>query len=538
MNNIVQLGREHIIADLQRCVSTIQHGNACIRFLAGDAGIGKTTLLEYISMDTAHTHPDTRVAWGHCQAQHGLGEPYLPFKHIIATLLAHQSGVAVTEIANHAQHPTLRSFIHDIAPDLISLFFAPAGILYKTGAFVYRHTQRAKTSTLDTQKFALTKTELFEQCFKIIKHLSTTQPVMIFLEDLHWADVGTLDLLFYLAQRITQEPTTRLCIFGSYRIVDAMTHPSPQSSIISTVLEINRYLGNTVLDLTDTVSNAQSRAFVDAIIDRQPNIIGARFREELAQHTEGHPLFTIELLQLLQMRGKLYTNSSGKLVASTVINFQELPDKVEAIIAARMHRLNHKLTQVVACASVVGQQFRVEWVRQALRKQPHTIGPLLHALTNTHRMLKPVHDPSMQHVLTLQYKFHHGLFQQYVYTHIDEYQRLQFHFAIASVLERNLQDVPPELLAELAYHYDQSGTPHKALPYYIQAAEHALQLFATANALQWFNRALALLPDNQFSDKFHILSQRRKLWRLTGNRDAEWNDLSELEQMSYALASD
>jgi hypothetical protein len=242
-------------------------------------------------------------------------------------------------------NPTLRSFIHDLAPDLISLFLAPAGILYKTGSFVYRHTPRAKSSTLDTQKFALTKTELVESVSKSSNTICDATSRDLF-EDLHWADFGTLDLLFYLAQRITQEPTTRFCIFGSYRIVDAMTHSSPQSSIISTVLEMNRYFGNTVLDITDTASDTQASAFVDAIIDRQPNLIEARFREELAQHTECHPLFTIELFQLLQMREKLYTNSSGKLVASTVINFQELPDKVEAIIAARMHWLNHQLTHV------------------------------------------------------------------------------------------------------------------------------------------------------------------------------------------------
>jgi predicted ATPase len=538
MNDMIQLGREHIIADLQACVTNMPHSGARIRFLAGDAGIGKSTLLEHIALYAAQLNPAPTVAWGYCQSQHGLGEPYLPFKQIIATLLEHFTYADTTHTHNPPQSLTFSSFIHDIAPDVMSLFFAPASILFKTGAFVYRRAQLAKHKSIDTQKFELTKPELFEQCFKILKHVCASRPVVLIFEDLHWADVGTLDLLFYISQRIYQEPSIHLCIIGSYRIVDALTHKSSQSSILSTILEINRYVGNTVIDLTDTVSTAHARAFVDAIIDRTPNMIDTRFREQLTAHTEGHPLFTIELLHLLQMRGKLYLNSNNKLVASTLINFKELPDKVEAIIEARLHRLSQQLTQFVACASVIGQTFRVEWVRHALHKKPHTIAPILHALEHTHRMLKPINAVGTQHIQSMQYKFHHGLFQQYIYTHLSDYQRLHFHLAIASVLEKQIHDLPPEFNAEIAYHYDASGTPHKALPYYIEAAEHALRLFATENSLQWFNRALELLSDTQYQDKIHILSHRRKILRLKGNKDAEWSDLATLEQLSKFIRSD
>jgi adenylate cyclase len=537
MTEIVQLGREYIITELQDCVANIQQNNSYIRFLAGDAGIGKTTMLEYISMYTEQVYPDTIVAWGFCQSQHGLGEPYLPFKQILTTLIE-QSGTKLNESHVHHTTVTFRSFILDIAPDLIGLFFPPAGVIFKTGSFVYRRAQLTKTKTIDSQKYELTKTELFEQCFKVIKHICTTKPIVLILEDLHWADVGTLDLLFYISQRIKQESLHRLFILGSYRIVDALTHTTAHSSILSTVFEINRYFGDTVIDLTDTTSHTHARAFVDAIIDRKANIIGAQFREQLTRHTEGHPLFTIELLHHLQLRGKLYTNSSGKLVVSTLVDFHELPDKVEAIIAARLNRLNQHLKQFVACASVIGLQFRIEWIRQALRKKQHTVAPLLQSLEHIHRILKPVNSIGTKNILTIHYKFQHSLFQQYIYSQLNEYQRLQYHLAIATVLEQNVQHLPTDSLYEIAYHYDSSGMPQKALPYYIQAADYALQLFAIENSLQWFNRALELLSDFQYNDRYYILSNRRKLWRLKGNREAEWQDLDALEITCKFLKND
>ena len=177
------------------------------------------------------------------------------------------------------------------------------------------------------------QTVLFEQVTRVLIHLAQRQPLVVLLDDLQWADSGSVSLLFHLGRRLAG---TRILVLGAYRPDDvALGRGGERHPLEPVVNELARDLGDVLLGL----DRAEARRFVDELLDAEPNRLSEAFRERLYLRTGGHALFTVELLRGLQERGDLVKDEEGLWVEEAHLDWNRLPARIEAVIAERVGRL-------------------------------------------------------------------------------------------------------------------------------------------------------------------------------------------------------
>ena len=169
---------------------------------------------------------------------------------------------------------------------------------------------------------ALEQGRIFEQYANVIAALAEEQPLVIVLDDLHWADDASLSLLFHLSRSLQD---SRVLIVGTYRSDEVALGRGGQRHPLEPVLnEVKRYRGDVVINLGASQA-AEGRAFVDALIDAEPNRLDEAFRRALYARTDGQALFTVEALRNLQERGDLVKDGEGRWVQSATPDWGRCP---------------------------------------------------------------------------------------------------------------------------------------------------------------------------------------------------------------------
>jgi predicted ATPase len=328
----------------------------------------------------------------------------------------------------------------------------------------------------------------FEQVTGMLQILARRHPLLLLLDDLQWADSGSLSLLFHLGRHLAG---SRILIVGAYRPDDLAQNVNGDRHPLETVVnELKRDFGEIRVDL----AQAENRQFVDAYINTQPNRLDFGFREMLFQHTEGNALFTVELLRGMTERGDLVQDASGSWIERANLDWELLPARVEAVIAERIGRLPQECQALLATASVEGEEFTAEVVARLQGvAEMEIIHCLSGSLKNEHALVRPEELQRVGRRRRSRYRFQHILFQKYLYNHLDPAERSRLHEAIGEALESIYPDLAPELAVQLAWHFELAGLPERAVDYYIKAGKRAVQLSAHTEAIDHFMRAIALL---------------------------------------------
>jgi predicted ATPase len=151
---------------------------------------------------------------------------------------------------------------------------------------------------------------------------------------MQWIDPGSVSLLFHLVRRISGR---RILLVGAYRPQDVALHPEGEPHpLLEVVDELQAAFGDIEIDLMES----EGDVFVDALIDSEPNELDEGFRALLHRHTAGNPLFIIELLRAMQLRGEIRRSPKGRWVEGPQLNWDELPARVEAVIGRRIGHLS------------------------------------------------------------------------------------------------------------------------------------------------------------------------------------------------------
>ena len=296
---------------------------------------------------------------------------------------------------------------------------------------------------------------LFEQYCAVLRALSREHPLLILLDDLQWADSASAGLLYHLGTRLEG---SRILVLGAYRPEEvALGRDGERHPLEKALAECKRLYGDAWLDLTNS-DEAKGRDFVDAFLDSEPNRLGQAFREQLYQHTEGHALFTIELLRAMQERGDLVRDQEGFWVEARCLDWESLPARVEAVIAERIGRLEKALRETLSIASVEGEDFTAQVTArvQGGERAPAAARALAGAggsatgwCTSRGRCRSP--DKRLS-----RYRFAHALYQQYLYNHLGSAERRLLHRATAEALEELYAGDLPTIAPQLAYHWGQA----------------------------------------------------------------------------------
>ncbi len=276
---------------------------------------------------------------------------------------------------------------------------------------------------------------------------------------------------------------------------------------------------------------AEGRAFVDALLDAEPNRLDEPFRVALSDQTEGHPLFLAELLRALRDRGDLFLDQQGAWVARQGIDWSAFPKKAEGVIGERISRLEQPDREILDAASVEGDVFTAEVLASVLGQDPRSIIGRLANLDREQGLVRSAGVRRVRQQRLSSYAFRHHLVHQYLYQSMDASRRAYFHEDVAKALATLYADQDDEILGQLAHHYRESGATELALQYAIRAGDRASRLYANADAVTHYSSAVSLLPmvDGDSPQLIEVYRRRGRALELSGQPQGALANYEEME---------
>ncbi len=511
-------GRLQELAELGERLEATLNGSGQVVFISGEAGSGKTALMRQFT-DLAHEErAQLLVARGECNAVTGTGDPYLPFRDVFGCLMSNlesrwSRGALKPSEARRAWETlpiSARALLEqgpDLAGGLVSLTWlnsiAPLheAIDERLRLEIGRH---AEIEALGEASSDQLQSGLFDESVAVFGSIAASHPLAIVLDDLQWADLGSLDLLFHLCRQIENLPILVLCAYRPDEVAlgrDGAPHP-----LAKVIGELKGEFGEIEIDLS--IEDDDNRAFVEALIDSEPNELDDGFRSALFEQTSGHPLFTIELLRELEGRGDLIRDSMDRWIQTDSIEWGKLPAKVEGVIEERVGRLEPRLLDVLNVASVEGETFTAEVVAPVVGVDERIlIRALSQELDKRHRLTVAKGIGHINGRRLSFYSFRHRLFQRHIYGQLDEAEKTYLHEAIGKALERLYGEQTGEVAVQLARHFAESGDSVKAIRYLHEAGERARRVSANAEAVAHLRKALLLLgdlPKGRIRDEYEL----------------------------------
>ncbi|MSQ23860.1 MAG: tetratricopeptide repeat protein [Chloroflexi bacterium] len=509
------VGRQREMERLDGFLAQVLAGHGRVALVAGEPGAGKTSLLREFARRAQGVNDQLLVATGDCNAQVGDGDAYLPFREILSLLLGDVEGKLAQGAITATGASRLRQGLGriaevclEIAPMATMLVGGlPGYVLAQAGQLVLRNkgVMGHLNKLNEWQKKAgceatpLDQRQLLEEYTRLLTELAASAPLIVFVDDLQWADCASLDLLFHLARRIQ---TSRILLVGAYRPGDvALGRAGQRHPLVPILNELKRYEGDIQISLDSAQDGLDARdgaaAFVHTYIDQAyaPHLLSTEFQALVAERTEGHPLFVVELLRQLAEQGAITRDADGPWIQTRPIRLEDLPARVEAVIDEWFLRLDEDLHKVLATASVEGDEFTAQVVARARRDEE---GPLLVRLIEDaekrHQVIREQGIVSLGQNELYRFRFRHNLFQHHLYETLTPLQRTLTHREVGLALEQLFEDRTEEIAVQLAHHFTEARLPEKAFAYLVKAGDQARDSLALLEAMAHYQRALDLAP--------------------------------------------
>ncbi len=437
------VAREAELAQLLATLDAVAAGEGRLILLSGEPGVGKTRLAQEVTLLARNR--GFLVAAGCCYEPQG-AVAYYPFLEA----LTHAYAAAPATI--RADLPRRWAGVSRLLPDQdVGVAAASAG--------------PASGGGRDDQQ------RLFWQVTGFLQALAGRRPVALLLDDLHWADSASLDLLQHLARHTPQH---RILLVGTYRDVEVNRHHPLEHAL--------RDLGREKLVKRINVrrlSQAESRTLIALTLGEQD--VSEEFAQFLYGCTEGNPFFTQEIVRALVDRGDVYQkNGQWDRKAIEVI---ELPEIIRSVIGQRLSHQTTETQQVLRAASVLGQMFSFQDLAAMSGRTEDALEAALDAAIEAGLAHEVERD---------RFRFHHALFQQALYRELPARKKRRLHRAAGEALEKLPERKRAGRVAELAYHFLAADEGARALPYALQAGDQAEALYAHSEAEQHYRTAIEL----------------------------------------------
>jgi tetratricopeptide (TPR) repeat protein len=496
-------------------------GGGGVALISGEAGGGKTALLDEFSQRAGLVHPGLIALRGRCSAYSGTGDTYLPFREMLQTLAGdveskRAGGTLSPEQARRVWEalPEVGAALADHGPDLIDTFIPGDALLRRFESFSTptraSHWQKRlrEIATRSKESASTAQPDLFAQVTQVLHSLSVRTPLLLMIDDLQWADSGTEALLFHLGRSLAG---SRILLICAYRPLNTrQVGQGPEPGIGTILQELAREWGDVLVDL----DRSDGRAFVEALIDSEPNHLEEDFRLRLYDQTGGNPLFTVELLRSFERQGMLVQDEAGRWVEAAGLDWDYCPPQVEAVIAGHLAGLPDQDLELLQAAAIQGEQFTAEVTARVLSwGEEAVLQRLSGPLRRQHRLVEAV---SLERLAASgqrlsHYRFRHALLQRSAYSSLDAVRKSQLHEATGRAMEAIYVaegESPQTVAPALAWHYEAAGLRLKAARALHETGHQALRLSALRQALDLFDHGLALVADEPAT------AERREIQRL------------------------
>ncbi len=273
-----------------------------------------------------------------------------------------------------------------------------------------------------------------------LRELAEEMPVVIFIDDLQWADLTSINLFFYLAKNLQDDPY-RMLLIGAYRPQDVrdgrinpVTGQMERHPVEEKINNLNRYNACTSIALS-YFDTEQIRAYTNERFSN--NLLSDAFCAEIAKVSKGNTLFLQELLNNFEEKAWVQ-QINNQYQLTTNINYSALPNSIEGVLSERYQRLPEDLREILQIASTQGDDFSVEIISQLLEERTFKMMRKINRLSQDYHIIEKI--PKNYQKLTKIYTFIHNLFQKYVYNKMDEGFRTEIHAEIAHVFSETFDE--------------------------------------------------------------------------------------------------
>jgi len=442
----VFVGREQELSRLRQVFDAAFAGQGGVVLLVGEPGIGKTRTAQ--ELETYARLRGAQVLWG-MSHEHSGAPPYWPWIQIGRAWGAAIDPVQVQETLGSMAGELVRLF-----PDLRRLpgFSEPAPV-----------------TDPETAQFAL-----FDAYTRFIRTVAGSGPLLLALDDLHWADKPTLLLLQHLARELSH---LRVLVVGTYRDTElSRTHP-----LSETLAALNREGGFTRLVLRG-LTKPEVAGYIQATAGVAPS---PALLDRLFEETEGNPFFLSEVVNLL--------TQEGTLTAERVSDIR-VPDGVREALGRRLDRLSEETNALLQVAAIIGREFAYDTLT-------------LLGGQDDDALLRQIEDALAARVIEElpqagRYRFTHALMQETLLGELSTTRKVRLHGQVGEALERRWGDQAEARAPRLAQHFGEAATlsvrhAGKAVRYAELAAQQAEAQFAWAEAARWYEQVLTLLTEGE-----------------------------------------
>jgi hypothetical protein len=448
VSSSVFVGRAQERGALRTAFKVAAAGERRIVLMSGEPGIGKTSLAAAFAREAVAA--EGAVSYG--RYDEDLGIPYQPWAEVLTHLVGHTPDEVLAEHVG-------------ICGDVL-------GRLVPSLA---RSGRTPTSSDAESERFLL-----FGAVVDLLARISARAPLVLVLDDLHWADRPTVQLLRHV---VSADAPLRLLVIGTFRDSDLVAdHP-----LVEALAALHREPGVERMSLRG-FDHDELLELLEATAGHEMPEEGLALRDALLAETGGNPFFVGEMVRHLAETQSIYQDEQGRWVASRDLRTAGLPVSVREVIGRRVARLGPPTQAALSHAAVIGRDFDVDVLAVVTGlDEDHLIGVCDQAVDAA--VLTGSADAG-------RYTFTHALIEHALYGSLSSGRRGRAHRAVAEALEEMCGDDPGDRIGQLALHWaraTQPPDPEKAMVYAQRAGDRALAMLAPDEALRWYGVALDLL---------------------------------------------
>jgi serine/threonine protein kinase/tetratricopeptide (TPR) repeat protein len=450
------VGRKEELAKFHTGFKSALQGRGQFLCVAGEAGIGKTTLVEKFLTEIVESPHPFFFAKGKSSERLAGSEGYVPILEALENLLQCEVG------------ETIQQVLKLIAPTWY-VEVVPVSAEDPEDAEVLAD---AKLTSLERMKRELKA---------FLKEISRIHPLVLFFDDLHWADVSTVDVLSFIGNYCENMP---LLIFVCYRPEELMISENKFEQVKKN-LQTRRLSREIKLEclIREDVNYYLKNEFPD-------NRFPTEFEELIFNRTEGIPLFMVDLLGNMKEREIIKKNGQWDLTQPILEIQEELPDSVQSMLQRKLDHLDEFDRELMITASVQGQVFDSTVLADVLKLDAEKIEKRLKYLEDVH-FIQPLDEYEFPNLIpTMRYTFIHILYQNSLYETLTLTKKTKLSISVAETLLSYYGDNNKEIASQLAYLFETGRDYKKASDYFLIAAKYTFQLFATHEAINLGQRAI------------------------------------------------
>ena len=451
------VGRKVELTELREAVEDLGTGKGGIFSICGDAGTGKSRLVEEFK---AHLDLE-KIQWleGHAYA-YAQNIPYFPLIDLLNRVFHIQEGNSTEKVRQKVE-----SGLEDLVEKKESII-PYIGSLYSLS---YPEIEEVSPE--------FWKSRLRDAVQMILSSLARRAPTIYLLEDLHWADPSFVELLRHVLTEV-QQPAIVLCVYR------------PVFNLFTT--EQSRSMANVYHEIRlQDLSSSEAQGMLESLLNTDS--IPSDLRRFVQDKAEGNPFYLEELVNSL-IETETLIRDNGNWKVTRTITETDISSTINGVISSRLDRLDKETKRVLQEASVIGRAFFYEILKR-ITALKHDIDGFLRGL----EQLDIIRTRSLQP--DLEYMFKHNLTQEVVYNSLLKKERQSAHERIALVMEQLFQDRLSEFYETLAFHFKQGQSVSKAVNYLMGSGEKSLKRYAIEEAHQYYKEAFDILTDKPNKSK-------------------------------------